>query len=93
LFPHAVPCLLGLTVVVVGALNWVQVDRSRIAATIAVGYCIFLFLLHRAFPHYYLLVMAMVVCVNYEELPSSDGGNDSASDRTCSSTMTIQRAH
>jgi hypothetical protein len=66
LFPHAAACLLVLTFVVVGALNWTQSNRSLVAATTAVGYGVFLLLLHRTFSHYYLPVMAMVVCLNYE---------------------------
>lgn len=71
-FPNASLVLIGLTVVVVGVLNWFQVDRARIAATTAIGYCVFLLLLHRTFTHYYLPVMAMVVCLNYETSESLD---------------------
>ena len=71
-FPHAPLWLIGLTIVVVGALNWIQVDRARVAATTAIGYCVFLMLLHRTFTHYYLPVMAMVACLNYEPSAASD---------------------
>lgn len=70
-FPHASPWLVGQTILVVGALNWMQVDRARIATT-AIGYCVFLLLLHRSFSHYHLPVMAMVVCLNYEPPTDSD---------------------
>jgi len=66
MFPHAVAWAAALTVAVVVGLNAVQSDRSRVAATIAVGYCVVLMLLHRTFSHYYLPVIAMIVCVNYE---------------------------
>jgi hypothetical protein len=66
LFPHAVACAAALTVAVVIGLNAVHSDRRRVAATIAVGYCVVLMLLHRTFSHYYLPVIAMIVCVDYE---------------------------
>ena len=71
-FPHASLWLVGLTILVVWVLNWMQDDRVRIAATTAIGYCVFLLLLHRSFAHYYLPVMAMIVCLNYEPSADSD---------------------
>lgn len=81
LFPHAVACLMGLTVLAVIALNAVQADRGRVAATIAVGYGVVLMLLHRTFSHYYLPVIAMIVCVNYEATETSPAGEPGAAGR------------
>jgi hypothetical protein len=74
LSPHASEMFLAAAIAVVIAINYSRrINRSRAAATVTLGYCLFLFGLHRTFSHYFLPVIAMILSIPYYE--ESDPGD------------------
>jgi hypothetical protein len=74
LFPHAAEAFLVGAITVVIAINYSRrMNGTQAAAIVALGYCIFLFCLHRTFSHYYLPVIAMIFSIPYREHSLADG--------------------
>jgi hypothetical protein len=68
LFPYAPEVFLVTAIAVVIAINYSwRMNATQAAAIIALGYCIFLFCLHRTFSHYYLPVIAMILSIPYQD--------------------------
>jgi hypothetical protein len=68
LFPHASEMFFAAAIAVVIAINYFRrMNGSQAATIVALGYCIFLFCLHRTFSHYFLPVIAMILSIPYHE--------------------------